>query len=90
MGFIEQLFPTPIYVDIVKNLEEVQNEIDGVMKNLQFVEPPLNWGKTHLVSPSAHLASVSTDHLLVATLKSGIFNSFGLLLGSNIINLLFG
>jgi uncharacterized protein (TIGR02466 family) len=50
MGFIENLFSTPIYVDMIKNLEEVQNEIDGVINNLQFVEPPSNWGKTHLLS----------------------------------------
>lgn len=53
MGFIEELFPTPIYVSMVENLEEIQNEIDGVMKNLKFVEPPTSWGKTHLLSQNS-------------------------------------
>ena len=45
---------------------------------------------TVFVSPNDHLASVSTDHLFVATLKSECFNSLGLLDGSSISNLLFG
>jgi uncharacterized protein (TIGR02466 family) len=52
MGFIEEVFSTPIYVEMIENLEEVQSEIDSVIKNLEFIEPPSNWGKTHLVSPS--------------------------------------
>jgi uncharacterized protein (TIGR02466 family) len=69
MGFIENLFSTPIYVDMIQNIDEVQSEIDGVINNIKFTEPPSTWGKTHLLSSS----DIFETHKMVVT-ESTIFN----------------
>lgn len=50
---IEKLFPTPIYVSIIDNLEEVQTELDNALPNIQFEDIGFSdWGKTHKISSS--------------------------------------
>lgn len=46
---IENLFPTSIYRTNLVDMG-VQEEIDGVINQVQFVETPQHWGKTHKVN----------------------------------------
>jgi uncharacterized protein (TIGR02466 family) len=48
---IEQLFPIPIYVTVIDNLDEVQTEFNNVISEITFHETGFqNWGKTHKIS----------------------------------------
>lgn len=47
---IENIWPTPIYYNYIDNLEEIQEEISGVMGSVIFMNPNPNWGETLNVS----------------------------------------
>lgn len=62
---IENIFPTPIYVAGVDNLEELQTELDSAFPNIQFDEPGFDtWGKTHKISSSQFKDDLIKTHNL--------------------------
>jgi uncharacterized protein (TIGR02466 family) len=68
---IEQLFPTPIYVTVIDNLDEVQTEFNDVYSNIKFYDTGFdNWGRTHKISSPKFAADLIETHNLQKFLKT--------------------
>lgn len=44
---LECVFATPIYVALVDNIEEIKTEFNEVIGDIEFHNPPVDWGQTH-------------------------------------------
>lgn len=70
---IELLWPTPLYYNVINNIDEVQNEISSVMDSVNYHDPEPLWGSTHTISNSFGEDFIE-KHNLVKTKKMIIDN----------------
>lgn len=55
---IENLFPTPIYVSIVDNLQEIQTELDNALPNIKFEDIGFEDWEKHIKSRVRSLKTI--------------------------------
>jgi uncharacterized protein (TIGR02466 family) len=61
---IENLFPTPIYYNIVDNLDEIQDELNAcLVESVNFIMNE-KWGKTHYMSDPTFETNLILDYNL--------------------------
>lgn len=61
---MNQLYPTPVYVGKVTDVDLLQDEIDRIYSNIRWISAPSSWGHTHDVTDGRFDGNFIDDYQL--------------------------